>query len=662
MSIGPMKFICYILVLLLAPLFVSGSTSIDELLSRLNKTISNEKKIEAYKDVITYYAKCNPDSAIIFAEQGLQFALSKRYVIGEGLMISELGYIDRTQGRVDVARKRFNTALKIFTENNYRLGVANINRSLGALEGEKGDLTVAVKYFLAALPNYDSLKDHKGAMITYLNLGNLFLQHDDTANAFKYYILGVKESQQFSMVDETISLYNMLGLMQLFRKDTLNAVKIIKKNLELSDKPEFLNAHVECLMYLGNFYMEHGNKPKAIEYLNTGYQLAKDKKMYEEESNFLMLFAFIERDTNPKKALEYLEQASKMADNIQNKLFKVHVNTEIVAVYKLAGMYKEALATSEENQKLADSIYSVNRLKELASVSAAYEFDQWNLKVNHLQLQSDKRALQRNIIIAIAIMVIMALIVALNFYRKTKQLNKQLTDREHQLEELNKMKDKLFSIIGHDLRGPIARIPTLLDIYSDQRTSDDDKAYLMNSLKEHTKASAEMLDKLLYWGQSVIKGKGMNQTIMATSPIIKENMELKKITITEKQITVVDKTPADMKIFADATHFDFILRNLLANAIKYTNKSGNIELRADNKSRPGFVVFAVQDDGVGISPTTLPLVFNTLNSREGTAAEKGTGIGLMLCKEFALQNGGDIWVESAEGKGATFYFSMKAAR
>lgn len=657
-----MRFFLFVLMLAVLPLRSMGEVSIDQLLDKLNSTTITEKKVIAYQEVVTYYAKKDPDSAIWYAEQGLQFALKNKYVLGEGLMISELGYIDRTQGRVDVARKRFNTALQIFIENNYPLGVANMNRSLGALEGEKGDLTVAAKYFLAALPTYDSLKDHKGAMITYLNLGNLFLQHDDTTNGFKYFALGKKESELFPMIDETISLYNMLGLMHLWRKDTANALKIINKNLELSAKPEFLYAHVECLMYLGNFYMERGDKVRAMEYLEKGYLLAKEKKMYEEESNFLMLFAYMEREGNPKKALDYLYQANKMADNIQNKLFKVHVYNEIVATCKLAGMYKEALAASEENQRLIDSMYSVNRLKELASVNAAYEFDQWNLKVNHLQLQSDKRALQRNIIIAIAVLVIAALVVALNFYRKTKQLNIKLTDRERQLEELNRMKDKLFSIIGHDLRGPIARIPTLLDIYSDHRTSDDDKAYLMNSLKEHTKASAEMLDKLLYWGQSVIKGKGLNQTIMATSPIIKDNLELKKMAMAEKQITVVDKTPADMKIFADATHFDFIMRNLLANAIKYTNKGGNIELRADDRSKPGFVVFAVQDDGVGISASTLPLVFNTLNSREGTAAEKGTGIGLMLCREFALQNGGEIWVDSVEGKGATFYFSMKVAR
>jgi hypothetical protein len=388
-----MKLLGCILLFALLPLFAQSQTSVGEMQGRLNKTVSIEKKIETYKDIITYYAKKDPDSAILYAEQGLQFAQKNQYLIGEGLMICELGYIDRTQGRVDVARKRFNTALKIFTENNYRPGVANMNRSLGALEGEKGDLTVAVKYFLAALPIYDSLKDHKGAMTTYLNLGNLFIQHDDTTNSFKYFKLGIKESEQFPMADETISLYNMIGLMHLFRGDTLNAMKIIIKNLNLSDKPEFLNAHVECLMYLGNFYLEHNNKTKALEYLNAGYQLAKDKKMYEEESNFLMLFAFMERESNPKKALEYLNQATEMANDIQNKLFKVHVNNEIIAVYKQMGLYKEALTATEENQKLLDSMYSVNRLKELASINAAYEFDQWNLKVNHLQLQSDKRAL-----------------------------------------------------------------------------------------------------------------------------------------------------------------------------------------------------------------------------------------------------------------------------
>ena len=109
-----------------------------------------------------------------------------------------------------------------------------------------------------------------------------------------------------------------------------------------------------------------------------------------------------------------------------------------------------------------------------------------------------------------------------------------------------------------------------------------------------------------------------------------------------------------MHAFADSAHFDFIIRNLLANALKYTYPKGSIIISADSESKIGFITFSVKDNGIGIKSAAIATIFNPLVSTPGTADEKGTGIGLMLCKEFVTKNGGEIWVESAEGSGTTF--------
>ena len=108
-------------------------------------------------------------------------------------------------------------------------------------------------------------------------------------------------------------------------------------------------------------------------------------------------------------------------------------------------------------------------------------------------------------------------------------------------------------------------------------------------------------------------------------------------------------------------HLDFIIRNLLANAIKYSRPGGTITLRIHHDKKPGYIVLLVKDNGIGIAADRLPMVFHPVNSTPGTQNEKGTGIGLMLCREFALLNGGDIWVESEAGNGATFYLAFKVA-
>ncbi len=181
----------------------------------------------------------------------------------------------------------------------------------------------------------------------------------------------------------------------------------------------------------------------------------------------------------------------------------------------------------------------------------------------------------------------------------------------------------------------------------------------MENLRAHSKASLETFDKLLFWGKSLVKGISLQQQNIQTAEYINDSLELRKINTNEKNITINNRTPSDLTVYSDPSIFDFIIRNLVANALKYTPKNGTIEINSDRVSKPGFTIFSVTDSGIGIDKNLLPTIFSSLKSRLGTENEKGNGIGLMLCKEFAVQNGGDIWVESIEGKGSTFYFSVK---
>lgn len=153
----------------------------------------------------------------------------------------------------------------------------------------------------------------------------------------------------------------------------------------------------------------------------------------------------------------------------------------------------------------------------------------------------------------------------------------------------------------------------------------------------------------------------MRQSDFYTKGYITEAIEFKKMAAAEKNITVSDTTAADIRVHADPAHFDFVIRNLLANAIKYTYHNGHVSISASAGTKDGFIVFAVKDSGLGMDKKMLDLLFAPVTSVVGTANEKGNGIGLMLCKEFAVLNGGDIWVTSEPGKGSVFYFSVKKA-
>ena len=157
-----------------------------------------------------------------------------------------------------------------------------------------------------------------------------------------------------------------------------------------------------------------------------------------------------------------------------------------------------------------------------------------------------------------------------------------------------------------------------------------------------------------------INGVMINQIILTPYEIIKRNISLLFEAAEQKSIVVTFDIAEDLTVFSDADHLDFIIRNLLSNAIKFTYKGGEIKISAHKELLTTEVIFLVEDNGVGISKDRLPTIFSTNSvSTNGTNNEKGTNLGLVICKEFIVVNNGKIWVESVENEGSSFFFTLK---
>jgi signal transduction histidine kinase len=333
---------------------------------------------------------------------------------------------------------------------------------------------------------------------------------------------------------------------------------------------------------------------------------------------------------------------------------------EMMDQYKLLGDYKTAFSILERSKSLQDSMFTLDKQTEIANLQSVYELEKSNQRVGQLEASEKTNAIQRNLIIFIACLLALTLIGLTATYRRTDRLNRELVKSQAELQRSSTIKDRIFSIIGHDLRGPIANIPMVIELYQDPRTSADERAYMLDLLTENSMASLETLDKLLHWGKSQIKGISIQQKQFRASQNLQHQVSLIKGIANNKNITIKNNVPTDTVIFADEDHFNFVARNLLSNAIKFSHKDSTVILDADKYSRQGFTVFSVQDTGVGIDKEQKAKIFEAFSSSTlGTNNEGGTSIGLMLCKEFVTENGGDIWVESEPGKGATFYFSFR---
>lgn len=243
------------------------------------------------------------------------------------------------------------------------------------------------------------------------------------------------------------------------------------------------------------------------------------------------------------------------------------------------------------------------------------------------------------------------------------KLNNKLTESEAKLIELNNSKDKFFSIISHDLKSPLMGIIGLSKILSAEAEilTKEEITEFSTSLHYAAENLYKLLENLLNWSRLQRGIIEFNPSQFDVNRLINLNIELLKENGRQKQINIHNEFDTEINVFADINMVNTILRNLVSNAVKFTNPGGNIKVTGT--SRPdGYIEICVSDDGVGMTPEMMDKIFKPGNViiAEGTMNEKGTGLGLILCKDLVEKNLGKIWVDSQPGKGSCFCFTLPA--
>jgi signal transduction histidine kinase len=236
--------------------------------------------------------------------------------------------------------------------------------------------------------------------------------------------------------------------------------------------------------------------------------------------------------------------------------------------------------------------------------------------------------------------------------------NAALEERQHHIEYLNASKDKFFSIIAHDLKNPFNAIIGFSEILQDEIKSGD-TANMENYISLINSSAVQtyrLLENLLEWANSQRGKMPFDPVAVNVSRLFSEEILVLKEIAISKNITLKSSVPDNLTIMADKNMIRTILRNLISNAIKFSNKNGSVRTSASVADKK--VEFSVFDNGIGMTKETIAKLFRLdVNfSTRGTENEKGTGLGLILCKEFVEKHGGKIWVESEPGKGSTFKF------
>jgi signal transduction histidine kinase len=280
-------------------------------------------------------------------------------------------------------------------------------------------------------------------------------------------------------------------------------------------------------------------------------------------------------------------------------------------------------------------------------------------------------------------------IIKVRQYRKIKSVRRQLLQQieadERELEQLNEknaekaeaighisqensafergnlVKDKLLSVISHDLRSPIASLQVCLNLFNSNSLPQKDLSDFIGKMLSRVENTTTMLENLLHWSQSQLNGI---EPIFDKSPIqevIENSISFYRMQAEQKHITIHNVSTLAADVTTDVEMLKIILRNLISNALKFTLEQGSITLNAIRQDND--VIVSVKDTGVGISPENQDKLFSNVNfTTLGTGKEKGTGLGLTLCKDFVEHNHGKLWLESKEGEGTTFYFTVPLAQ
>ncbi|MCD8739248.1 tetratricopeptide repeat protein [Mucilaginibacter roseus] len=620
---------------------------------------STPKTVDDYEKLVIQYRFSVPDSGIFYAKKGLELSKQLNNKKGEAVMLTHWGIIDENQGRFSAARQKYLKAIELYKQINSDEGIAGEIIRLGVVEMRQGNFDKATGYFFRALRMHERNDSQPGIMEANVTLAEAYMGQSEYDIALSYLKTAETISKTLPLSGVTLYIYNNYGVVYTQIGEIKKAISYYEKGIALSNVPQYAGLNVTLLNGLGMAYAKAGNTAKAAQIQLTSLARARRIKNYLRELQTLNGLADTYKQKDANKALLYLQQAVTLA--YQKKASKVAIETlqRMAAIYQQQGNYKAAFDVSRRERALSDSLFSLARATEVANLQASYDLQRSRASVEKLKYVNTEQRFEQKVVVFIAIAVITILIIVVVFYARIRAYNKQLQQLNADLTASNQSKDKLFSVLGHDLRAPLATLKNFLSLLEDDDLTASERKQVVTELQHNCDSSLDVLNKLLRWGQLQLKGKQVNPVSFDPAEIVGQNIRLFKNAAAEKQIIINTKIALGITLYGDADQFDFIIRNLLSNAIKFTGTGGYIMVGCIAGAAEGELEFYVKDNGVGMPAEQAAQVFKRINtSQRGTHGEKGTGLGLMLSHEFVLANNGTISVSSELGKGTSFTFTF----
>lgn len=598
-------------------------------LTQYNITGNTEKLGNTYNSVgaMFWYLR-NYASALDYFDKVLKIGeqLEDSVLIRKGL--TNKGVVLNNLAQYNEALTCFEKALELNQLENDANSRAVLYNNIGNINTELSHFQAAIGNYKEALAIYTHLENRKGISSCYNNLGEVYLKLGNTIQALDNYQTSLQILREEGDSANIVVSYLNIGRAHQNSKEYNKAISYYEKALKLLLSYNDPSLKAEIYLHLGQTLLVNKHYEQSFEYLSKSKELCvslNEKVLLSQCYNSLSNWH--EQHKEYKEAFEYKTLYANIKDEMTDEQALLS-SARMEAVYKLLRKEEQISILEQDN---------IDKTEDIADIK-------------------NTRTIYFTISLALLVIVI---ILALLFQtrRKTTRL---LAEKNYELKQLNATKDKFFSIIAHDLKSPFSSLMGFAEMLALNAEMNNNNEVIEYSQIIHnsTKRLLGLVENLLQWSRTQIGTTKYSPSQLDISIQTHNIVSLLRLNAEEKDIVISPKIERNLVAWADENLYNTVLRNLISNAIKFSRVGSIIYVVAGVKN--DMIEVSVADSGVGIRQENQEKLFmpDSTFTTKGTFNEKGTGLGLILCKEFVEINKGSIWVKSELEKGSTFYFTV----
>lgn len=621
---------------------------------------------------------------------------------------------------VDEAEALANKGVELSERLGFPAGKALCLRNLAIIKGFAGDNLEAVNLLFQAEDLAIGINDITLLANIYINIGIIFTQVNELDKALEYFEKSLEICLATGNKHVAASNYNNIASIRAKKKDYSTALGFYQKALDLYVELDLQTNIAGTLNNIGNNYNRMKNYDEAYKcYLqsldisnkykdNSGrmYSLGNLADLFNEvvesdsESAGRILAKEGGRRAIINKAIEYASTAAEIASDQVNKNTFVEWKKVLAQSYFLSGDYEKAYLNFQEMYNVKDSLLQNENKASIEKLEARKNAELKQKEIDLLRKDKEFSTLL-TIVLSIASLAAIAFVIHLVRYLKKKDkinsllieknkiiedafhelsaqndtiiqtknelelLNEGLVEREHELMTVNATKDKFFSIIAHDLKNPLGAMIGASNalIKLGDEFSDDEKNEMYGVIAASSEHLYSLLENLLTWARSQTGTIEFHPNVKTLKFVVDDTIALHQLQAENKNIIIESNIDDSIQVFADSQMIHTVLRNLVSNAIKFTAEGGKIRISArilSGNNHKKHVELRVTDNGIGMDESEVARLFRIDGGLrgQGTNSERGTGLGLIVCREFVEKNGGTIWASSKPNHGTTFSFTL----